>query len=75
MPFTALEDSEKKAEIRTKRRTIPAAGMANAVEALALYVILHYIFFLTDKSRVRIPSDTHSDEKLSFSDLLTGNEP
>ena len=39
LPFTALKDSEQRSEIVTKRPMIPAALMAKAVEALALYSI------------------------------------
>ncbi len=39
LPFTAVKDSEQRPEIWTKRWAIPAASMAKAVEALALYSI------------------------------------
>ena len=41
VPFTALKDSEQRAETRTKRLMIPAALVAKAVEVLALYAVWH----------------------------------
>ncbi len=38
LPFTALKDSEQRAEIWNKQQTIPAASVAEAVEALSGFV-------------------------------------
>ena len=69
--FNCTEGSGQTPEIWPKRTTIPAALMSKAVEALALYAIKHYIFFLNGKGpgtrHTRPPS---SAKKQTFREVL-----
>ncbi len=70
MPFIALNDSEQRL---TKRPTIPAASVSEAVAVLALYASLYGYCALTENVRLRIAPKPHFLAKnVSFRYRLTG---
>ncbi len=69
LAFYCIEDSVQRAEMWTKRLTIPAASIAKTVEALALYSIRY--FSLTEKARVRIAPEPLFQQKTTTRDCLT----
>ncbi len=64
LAFTALKDSEQRAEIWTKQPPISAASVAKAVEALTLNAIYDIRYFsLMEKTWVRIAPEPPSSAK------------